>query len=60
MTLRKIFQVSVPVLAAFALLGACSAGTSKVTTKAPAKIRVGAPGAANGEKMAAAGEAPTT
>lgn len=54
MTLRKIFQVSVPVLAAVALLGACSAGTSKVTTKAPAKIRVGAQGAANGEKMAAA------
>ncbi len=54
MTLRKFFQVSVPVLAAVALLGACSADTSKVTTKAPAKIRVGARNGANDEKVAAA------
>lgn len=54
MTLRKFFQVSVPVLAAVALLGACSADTSKVTTKAPAKIRVGARNGANDEKMATA------
>jgi hypothetical protein len=55
MTIRRILQVSVPVVAAVSLLGACAADTTKVATKAPATIRVGARGAAGGgEKVAAA------
>ena len=57
MTIRRILQVSVPVVAAVSLLGACAADTTKVATKAPATIRVGARAGGNAEKVAAAGVA---
>ncbi len=54
MTIRRILQVSVPVVATVALLGACAADTTKVATKAPATIRVGARAGGNSEKVAGA------